>query len=145
MYERQFLLFRPFFFPLLLPTTVRLITIAPLARDLYLRHTPHLSIANALASSHALTSTTLAVPSLPWEALSTNFFHSFKRLNNDWTRDSEERKDAGYEIKFNKITVQWHRGLGLRIKAEGHIIYLLKISVDILKHNRSRKGSEINP
>lgn len=34
-------LFQAFFFPLLLPTTVRLITIAPLARDLCLRHTPH--------------------------------------------------------------------------------------------------------
>ena len=87
----------------------------------------------------------LAIPSLPWDVLSTNFFHGFKRLKNDWTRDSEERKDAGHEIKFNKITVQWCWGLGLRIKVEGHIIYSLKILVDILKYNRSRKGSKINP
>lgn len=133
------------FFCLFLPTTVRLITIALWLEisvsDILLTF----STANALVFIHALTSTMLAIPSLPWDALSTNFFHGFKRLKNDWTRDSEERKDAGHEIKFNKITVQWCRGLGLRIKVEGHIIYSLKILVDILKCNRSRKGSKINP
>lgn len=74
---------------------------------------------NVLVLIHALTSTVLGIPEMPCDLFSPDFLYGFTGLRNDWTRKPK------LLVYSHKIIVWWHQNSGLRIKGEGHGVYLL--------------------